>query len=66
MNKIMVNTRALSATVFAHCFGMFGYPGETQAGVVNMASQINWDVTGCFGLLIWIERLTKHNVTDLI
>ena len=33
------------------CFQVFGYPGETIARVVYMASQMNRDVTGCFGLL---------------
>ena len=28
------------------------YPNETIARVVYMASQMNRDVTGCFGLLI--------------
>ena len=49
--KIMVNTRARSASVFVHYFRVFGYPGGTQARVVHMASQMNRDVTGCFGLL---------------
>ena len=31
---------------------VFGYPGETRAGVVYMASQMNRDVTECFRLLI--------------
>jgi hypothetical protein len=31
---------------------VFGYPGETQARVVYMASQMNRDVTECFRLLI--------------
>ena len=50
--KIMVNTRAQSASVFVHYFRVFGYPGGTRARVVHMASQMNRDVTGCFGLLI--------------
>ena len=50
--KIMVNTRARSASVFVHYFRVFGYPGGTRARVVHMASQMNRDVTGCFGLLI--------------
>ena len=29
--KIMVNTRARSASVFVHYFRVFGYPGETRA-----------------------------------
>ena len=48
----MVNTRARSAGVFVHYFRVFGYPGGTRALVVHMASQMNRDVTGCFGLLI--------------
>ena len=48
----MVNTRARSAGVFVHYFRVFGYPGETLALVVHMASQMNRDVTGCFGSLI--------------
>jgi hypothetical protein len=47
---------------FIHCFRVFGYPGETRARVVYMASQMNRDVTECFRLLILIEFLTKHNV----
>ena len=35
-----------------HCFRVFGYPGETRARVVYMASQMNRDVTECFRLLI--------------
>ena len=27
-----------------HCFRVFGYPGETRARVVYMASQMNRDV----------------------
>ena len=50
--KIMVNTRARRASVFVHYFRVFGYPGGTRARVVHMASQMNRDVTGCFGLLI--------------
>ena len=38
--------------VFVHYFRMFGYPGGTRARVVRMASQMNRDVAGCFGLLI--------------
>jgi hypothetical protein len=34
------------------CFRVFGYPGETRARVVHMASQMNRDVTECFRLLI--------------
>jgi hypothetical protein len=37
-------TRAQSASVFIHCFRVFGYPGETRARVVYMASQMNRDV----------------------
>jgi hypothetical protein len=47
-----MKTRARSASVFIHCFRVFGYPGETRARVVYMASQMNRDVTECF----------KHNV----
>jgi hypothetical protein len=54
------NTR--KQCIFIHCFRVFGYPGETRARVVYMASQMNRDVTECFRLLIWIEFLTKHNV----
>ena len=46
------NTRARSASVFVHCFRVFGYPGGKRARVVHMAPQMNRDVTGCFGLLI--------------
>ena len=45
--KIMMNTRACSASVFVHCFRVFGHSGETQVRVVYMASQMNRDVTGC-------------------
>ena len=38
--KIMVNTRARSASVFVHYFRVFGYPGGTRARVVHMASQM--------------------------
>ena len=44
--------RGTSASVFIHCFLVFGYPGETRARVVYMASQMNRDVTECFRLLI--------------
>jgi hypothetical protein len=57
-----MKTRARSASVFIHCFRVFGYPGETRARVVYMASQMNREVTECFRLLIRIEFLTKHNV----
>jgi hypothetical protein len=60
--KQCMRTRARSARVFIHCFRVFGYPGETRARVVYMASQMNRDVTECLRLLIWIEFLTKHNV----
>ena len=50
--KIIMKTRARSASVFVHCFRVFGYPGEIRARVVYMASQMNRDVIGCFGLLI--------------
>ena len=39
--KIMVKTRARSASVFVHCFQVFGYPGETIARAVYMPSQMN-------------------------
>jgi hypothetical protein len=52
------------ARVFS-CFRVFGYPGETLALVVYMASQMNRGVTECFRLLIWIEFLTKHNVIKI-
>ena len=45
-------TRARSASVFIHCFRVFGYPGETRARVVYMVSQMSRDVTECFRLLI--------------
>ena len=42
-----MKTRARSASVFIHnCFRVFGYPGETRARVVYMASQMNRDVQG--------------------
>jgi hypothetical protein len=47
-----MKTRARSASVFTHCFRVFGYPGETRDRVVYMASQMNRDVTECFRLLI--------------
>ena len=47
-----MKTLALCARVFIHCFRVFGYPGETLARVVYMASQMNRDVTECFRLLI--------------
>jgi hypothetical protein len=47
-----IQTRARSASVFIHCFLVFGYPCETRARVVYMASQMNRDVTECFRLLI--------------
>ena len=50
--KQCMKTRARSASVFIHCFRVFGYPGETRARVVYMASQMNRDVTECFRLLI--------------
>ena len=56
-----------AARVFCPLFSsVWIYPGETIARVVNMASQMNRDVTGCFGLPILIEFPTKHIVTDLI
>ena len=50
--KQCMKTLALRARVFIHCFKVFGYPGETLALVVYMASQMNRDVTECFRLLI--------------
>ena len=50
--KQCMKTQARSASVFIHCFRVFGYPGETRARVVYMASQMNRDVTECFRLLI--------------
>jgi hypothetical protein len=44
--------RDIQTRTFIHCFRVFGYPGETRARVVYMASQINRDVTECFRLLI--------------
>ena len=35
-----MKTRARSASVFVHCFRVFGYSGETRARVVYMASQM--------------------------
>jgi hypothetical protein len=39
-------------SVFIHYFRVFGYPGETLALVVHMASQKNRDITECFRLPI--------------
>ena len=39
--KIMVKTRARSASVFVHCFQVFGYTGETIARAFYMAFQMN-------------------------
>ena len=53
-----------AARVFCPLFwSVWIYPGETIARVVYMASQMNRDVTGCFGLLIWVRFLTNHIVT---
>ena len=41
-----------NTSAFIHCFQVFGYPGETRARVVYMASQMNRDATKCFRLLI--------------
>ena len=35
-----------------YCFRVFEYPGKTRARIVDMASQMNRDVTGCFVWLI--------------
>ena len=58
--KQCMKTRAQSACVFIHFFRLFGYTGETRARVVYMASQMNRDVTKCFGLLISILFLMKR------
>jgi hypothetical protein len=50
--KQCMETRARSASVFIHCFRVFGCPGETRARVVYMTSQMNQNVTECFCLLI--------------
>ena len=50
--KIMVNARARRASVFAIIFECLDIPGGRRARVVHMVSQMNQDVTGCFGLLI--------------
>ena len=42
--KTMYENTRRSASVFIHCFRVFGYPGETRAPVVYMASQMNRDV----------------------
>ena len=44
--------RVFHRDIQTHCFRVFGYPGETRARVVYMASQMNRDVTECFRLLI--------------
>ena len=46
----MVKTRALRARVLSIVFECLDVPGETIARVVYMASQMNRDVTECFGL----------------
>ena len=50
--QTMCENTSANASVFIHCFRVFGYPGETRARVVYMASQMNRDVTECFRLLI--------------
>jgi hypothetical protein len=60
--KTMHENTSAKRECFLHCFRVFGYPCETRARVVYMASQMNRDVTECFRLLIRIEFLTKHNV----
>ena len=50
--KTMYENTSAKRDVFIHCFLVFGYPGETRARVVYMASQMNRDVTECFRLLI--------------
>jgi hypothetical protein len=55
LEKQCMKIRARSVSVFIHCFRVFGYPGETGARVVYMASQMNRDVTECSRLLISIE-----------
>ena len=49
---IQTRENNVCASVFIHCFRVFGYPGETRARVVYIASQMNRDVTECFRLLI--------------
>ena len=56
------NIWTMRASVSPGC--LFGYPGGTWARVVYMASQMNRDVTGRFGWLIWIKFLTKPNGLD--
>ena len=50
--KTMVKTRVHSASVLSIVFECLVYPGETIVRVVYMASQMNRDVTECFGLPI--------------
>ena len=51
--KTMGKTRVRSASVLSIVFECLDIsPGETIARVVYMASQMNRDVTGCFGLPI--------------
>ena len=38
-----MKTRTRSGSVFIHCFRVFGYPGETRARVLYMASQMKRD-----------------------
>ena len=44
----IVKSRARSASIFVHCFRVFGFPSETLVRVVNMVSQMNGDVTDVF------------------
>ena len=50
--KTMYENTSAKRECFHNCFRVFGYPGETRARVVYMASQMNRDVTECFRLLI--------------
>jgi hypothetical protein len=55
-----MKTLALRARVFIHCFLVFGYPSETRARVVYMASQMNRDVTECFRLHADLNRILNQ------
>jgi hypothetical protein len=46
-----IQTRENNVSMY-HFMFLFGYPGETRARVVYMASQMNRDVTECFRLLV--------------
>jgi hypothetical protein len=50
--KTMHENTSAKRECFHTLFSSFGYPGETRARVVYMASQMNRDVTECFRLLI--------------